>query len=59
MHTTDSTPEYEALRAKLQALQAAVVQDPQAIDRVINELEAVQLRIKNEQTGIIGNNPNE
>lgn len=56
---TDSTPEYAGLRETLQRLQAAPVPDQAAIDRVIDELEQVQLRIKNERTGIKGNNPNE
>ncbi len=55
----DSTPEYVGLRETLQRLKAAPVPDQSAIDRVIDELEQVQLRIKNEQTGIKGNNPNE
>jgi hypothetical protein len=55
----DSTPEYVGLRETLQRLKAAPVPDQAAIDRVIDELEQVQLRIKNEQTGIKGNNPNE
>lgn len=59
MKTIDSTPEYVGLRETLQRLQAATVPDESAIDRVIDELEQVQLRIKNEQTGIKGNNPNE
>lgn len=59
MKTVDSTPEYIGLRETLQRLQAALVPDQGAIDRVIDELEQVQLRIKNEQTGIKGNNPNE
>jgi hypothetical protein len=57
--TPDSTPEYRGLRETLQRLMAAPVPDGAAIDRVIDELEQVQLRIKNEQTGIKGNNPNE
>ena len=59
MNKIDSTPEYEGLREKLQRLQSATVPDAAAISRVIDELEQVQLRIKHEQTGIIGNNPNE
>lgn len=55
----DSTPEYIGLRATLQRLKSAPVPDQAAIDRVIDELGQVQLRIKNEQTGIKGNNPNE
>ena len=59
MTTYDSTPEYVGLRETLQRLQSAFVPDQSSIDRVIDELEQVQLRIKNEQTGIKGNNPNE
>lgn len=59
MTTHDSTPEYVGLRETLQRLQSAFVPDQSSIDRVIDELEQVQLRIKNEQTGIKGNNPNE
>ena len=59
MTKPDSTPEYQGLRETLQRLQSATVPDAAAIDRVIDELEQVQLRIKHEQTGIIGNNPNE
>ena len=59
MATIDSTPEYVGLRETLQRLQSAPAPDQAAIDRVIDELEQVQLRIKNEQTGIKGNNPNE
>lgn len=55
----DSTPEYAGLRETLQRLKAAPVPDQAAIDRVIDELEQVQLRIKNEQMGIKGNNPDE
>ena len=59
MTTHDSTPEYVGLRQTLQRLQSAPIPDKAAIDRVIDELEQVQLRVKNEQTGIKGNNPNE
>ena len=59
MTTHDSTPEYIGLRQTLQRLQSAPIPDKAAIDRVIDELEQVQLRVKNEQTGIKGNNPNE
>ena len=38
---------------------SAPAPDQAAIDRVIDELEQVQLRVKHEQTGIKGNNPNE
>ncbi|MES2415960.1 MAG: hypothetical protein V4614_19360 [Pseudomonadota bacterium] len=57
--TADSVSEYAGLRQTLQRLQAAPVRDQGAIDRVIDELEQMQLRIKHEQTGIKGNNPNE
>ena len=59
MKKIDSTPEYQGLRETLQRLQSATVLDAASISRVIDELEQVQLRIKHEQTGIIGNNPNE
>jgi hypothetical protein len=59
MKAVDSTPEYIGLRETLQRLESAPFPDQGAIDRVIDELEQVQLRIKNEQTGIKGNNPNE
>ena len=59
MKKIDSTHEYQGLRETLQRLQSATVLDAASIDRVIDELEQVQLRIKHEQTGIIGNNPNE
>ena len=59
MKTHDSTPEYVGLRETLERLQAAPVPNQASIDRVIDELEQVQLSIKQEQTGIKGNNPNE
>ena len=59
MKKIDSTPEYQGLRETLQRLHSATVPDAAAIDRVIDELDQVQLRITHEQTGIIGNNPNE
>ena len=59
MKIHDSTPDYVRLRGLLVQLQSAPVPDYPAIDRVIDELEQVQLRVKNEQTGIKGNNPNE
>lgn len=59
MKTHDSTPEYVGLRETLVRLQAASAPNQSSIDRVIDELEQVQLRIKAEQTGINGNNPNE
>lgn len=59
MKRHDSTPEYSRLRDILQRLQSAPTPDYQAISQVIEDLEQLQLRIKNEQTGIKGNNPNE
>ena len=55
----DATPQYTALREKLQRLQAEPKPDQAAISRVISQLEQVQLQVKFEQTGIVGNNPNE
>ena len=55
----DSTPEYSRLRDTLQRLQSAPIPDKQAISKVIDDLEQLQLRIKTEQTGIKGNNQNE
>ena len=59
MSIEDTSPEYVGLRETLQRLQSAPAPDQAAIDRVIDELEQVQLRVKHEQTGIQGNNPNE
>ncbi|MCZ8256871.1 MAG: hypothetical protein O9353_03720 [Bacteroidia bacterium] len=50
--------DYAALRAELEALQAAPVKDFARIDLLIDELERIQLAIKAEH-GIKGNNPNE
>lgn len=50
---------YDRARAELQALQAEPVKNLPAIDRLIDELESLQLAIKEEQQGIKGNNPNE
>ena len=49
---------YDRMRADLQALQAQPVKDLPAIDRLVDELEQLQLRVKAE-LGIRGNNPNE
>jgi hypothetical protein len=48
--------EYAALRAQLQALQAAPVKDFARIDQLVDQLEKIQLAIK-AQHGIKGNNP--
>ena len=57
MKKQDSTNEYSRLREMLQRLQSAPKPDHPTISRIIDELEQVQLRIKNEQMGIKGNNP--
>ncbi len=49
---------YDRMRADLQALQAQPVKDLPAIDRLVDALEQLQLRVKAE-LGIRGNNPNE
>ena len=55
---------YAELRAQLQALQAAPVKDFAKIDRLVDELEQLQLAIKEEhgvvkeEHGVVkGNNP--
>ena len=58
----DSTSEYTRLRAELQMLQAANVPNQRDIDRVIDALEQLQLKIKGEhsnrkKSGLSGNNP--
>jgi len=50
--------DYARLRAQLEALQAAPEKDFATIDRLIDELEKLQLAIKAVH-GIQGNNPNE
>jgi len=52
----DLEAEYARMRAQLQALQAEPVKDLAKIDRLIDELEKLQLAIK-AQHGIKGNNP--
>jgi hypothetical protein len=54
----DLESDYARLRAQLQALQAAPDKDFGRIDRLIDELEKLQLAIKAEH-GLQGNNPNE
>ena len=54
----DAQERYAQARAELQTLQAAPVKDLPAIDRIIDELEQLQLLIK-ETHGLKGNNPNE
>ena len=48
---------YAELRAQLQALQAAPVKDFAKIDRLVDELEQLQLAIKEEHGVVKGNNP--
>lgn len=55
----DSNAEYERLRLKLQELHRAAVPDLVEIDKAIRELEEIRWRIKAEQQGYKGNNPNE
>lgn len=50
--------DYARMRAELEALQAAPVKDYPQIDRLVEQLELIQLAIKAEH-GIEGNNPNE
>lgn len=50
------SPLYRSLREQLESLQAAPVKDMPAIDRVISQLAAEQLRLK-AQDGQAGNNP--
>ena len=58
----DSTSGYTRLRAELQTLQAASVPNLRDIDRIIDALEQLQLKIKGEhsnrkKSGLSGNNP--
>ncbi|MES2979071.1 MAG: hypothetical protein V4731_11655 [Pseudomonadota bacterium] len=50
--------DYDEMRAKLETLLAQPVKDMAEVDRLVDGLEKVQLRIK-AQLGIQGNNPNE
>ena len=59
---SDSTSEYTRLRAELETLQAASVPNLRDIDRIIDALEQLQLKIKGEhsnrkKSGLSGNNP--
>jgi hypothetical protein len=49
---------YDHQRAQLERLQAAPERDEMAISSLIDELEHLQLQIKDE-AGLHGNNPNE
>ncbi len=50
--------EYERLRQRLESLLSQPDTDMAEVDRLVNELEHLQLAIKAE-LGIRGNNPNE
>lgn len=50
--------EYDQLRAELQRLMMAPVRDFLCIDQLVDQLELLQLAIK-EAHGLKGNNPNE
>jgi hypothetical protein len=52
----DLKADYTRMRAQLQALLAEPVKDMAKIDRLVDELEKLQLAIK-AQHGIKGNNP--
>lgn len=55
----DSLAEYERLRLKLQDSHLAFVPDSVELDKAIRELEQIQRKMKAEQLGYKGNNPNE
>ena len=55
---SDLQAEYQHLRAELERLLTDPVKDFPGIDKLVNQLEKVQLAFK-EQHGIKGNNPNE
>ncbi len=50
--------EYERMRQRLESILARPDKDMVEVDRLVNELERLQLAIKAE-LGIRGNNPNE
>ena len=54
----DLKTDYDRLRAELQALMMQPVKDVLRIDQIVDQLEQVQLAIK-EEHGVKGNNPNE
>lgn len=54
----DLQAEYQHLRAELERLLTDPVKDFPEIDKLVDQLEKVQLAFK-EQHGIKGNNPNE
>lgn len=54
----DLKADYARLRVELEALMMQPVKDFLRIDQVVDQLEQVQLAIK-EEHGVKGNNPNE
>lgn len=54
----DLEPEYDHLREELERLMTEPIKDFPRIDHLIDQLELLQLAIK-EKHGIKGNNPNE
>lgn len=54
----DLKTDYDRLRAELQALMMQPVKDFLRIDQIVDQLEQVQLALK-EEHGVKGNNPNE
>lgn len=59
MSTAALHAEFSRLHVELQALQSAAVKDMPRIDATIDSLEKLQLAIKQAETGVVGNNPNE
>jgi hypothetical protein len=55
---TDLESEYGHLREELERLMTEPIKDFPRIDQLVDQLELIQLAIK-EQHGIKGNNPNE
>ena len=55
---TDLESEYDHLREEMERLMTEPIKDFPRIDYLVNQLERLQLTIK-EQHGIKGNNPNE
>ena len=55
---TDLESEYDHLREEMERLMTEPIKDFPRIDYLVNQLERLQLAIK-EQHGIKGNNPNE
>jgi hypothetical protein len=55
---TDLESEYDHLREEMERLMTEPIKDFPRIDYLVNQLELLQLAIK-EQHGIKGNNPNE